>query len=46
MIMEQKKKNEVTDATRAVFREVLDIYYAQGFEAMLDKVKELSRVER
>lgn len=46
MIMEQKTKNEKTDATRAVFREVLDIYYAQGFEAMLDKVKELSGVER
>lgn len=46
MIMEQKTKNEMTDATRAVFREVLDIYYAQGFEAMLDKVKELSGVER
>ena len=36
----------MTDATRAAFREVLDIYYAQGFEAMLDKVKELSGVER
>jgi len=46
MIMEQKTKNEMTDTTRAVFREVLDIYYAQGFEAMLDKVKELSGVER
>ena len=46
MIMEQKTKNEMTDATRAIFREVLDIYYAQGFEAMLDKVKELSGVER
>lgn len=46
MIMEQKTENEMTDATRAIFREVLDIYYAQGFEAMLDKVKELSGVER
>lgn len=46
MNMEQKTKNEMTDATRAVFREVLDIYYAKGFEAMLDKVKELSGVER
>jgi len=41
--MKQKEqKNEVNDDTRAIFREVLDIYYAEGFEAMLEKVKELS----
>lgn len=45
MIMEQKNKNEVNDSTREVFREVLDIYYADGFEAMLAKVKELAGVE-
>ena len=41
MIMEQEK-NEVDDDVRAIFREVLDVYYAEGFEAMLAKVKELS----
>jgi hypothetical protein len=41
--MEQKKQeNEVNGNNRAVFRELLDIYYADGFEAMLEKVKELS----
>jgi len=44
--MEQKKQNEVSDSTRAVLREILDIYYADGFEAMLNKVKELAGVER
>lgn len=44
--MGQKKKNEVSDGTRAVLREILDIYYAKGFEAMLEKVKELSGIEK
>lgn len=41
----KQKKNEVNDGVRGIFREVLDIYYAEGFEAMLAKVKELSGIE-
>ena len=33
------------DGGRNVFREILDIYYTDGFEAMLEKVNELSGVE-